>query len=137
MKNIEKKTANLKNLQSGMSLIEIIISIFLVLIIFDLCLMEVNVLTISRKQRYENIAYHIAKKQMESLRTASFDSLPESSAISDPMLNEIPSGSGNFTISDYPGYSGIKEIVVTVNWNYDGNKSATIKTLAGRGGINP
>ena len=126
-----------RNLQAGVSLIEIIISIFIVLVIFDLCLMEVTTLNIGRKQRYEDVAYHVANKQMESLRATNFASLPGSGTLSDPMLGQIPSGSGSFSVSDYPGYSGMKELVVTVNWNDDSNKSVVIKTLAGNGGINP
>lgn len=131
------KKFKIENLQGGMSLIEIIISMFIILVIFDLCLMEVSALAISRKQRYEDIAYHVARKQMENLRATTFANLPNSGSISDSLLSQIPLGSGNFTVSDYSGYSGIKEIVVTVNWNDGSNRSMVVKTLAGNGGINP
>jgi len=120
-----------------MSFIEVIVVLFIVIVLFDISLMEVNALSIMRKQRYENVAYHIANKQMEGLRAIAFASLPSSGTISDPLLSQIPSGSGNFTVSDYSGYSGIKELITTVAWNDGSSKSVVIKTLAGNGGINP
>ncbi len=126
-----------KKFQSGMSLIEIIICLCIILIIFDLCLAEVSSLNISRKQRYEDIAYHIANKQMETLRATVFASLPGSGNISDSSLQQIPSGSGNFTVNSYSLYSGMKEIIVTVSWNDGKGESVVLKTLAGTGGINP
>src|SRR3989344_3060376 len=92
-----------------MSFIEVIVVLFIVIVLFDISLMEVNALSIMRKQRYENVAYHIANKEMEGLRATAFASLPSSGTISDPLLSQIPSGSGNFTVSDYSGYSGLKE----------------------------
>ena len=137
MTTIQRLRHKLTHIQSGMSLIEIIVSIFIILVIFNLCLMEINALTISKKQRHENIAYHIANKKMEDLRATPFASLPSSGTISDLQLTQIPSGSGNFTVNNYTGYTGVKELVVTVNWSDGNSKSVVIKTLAGNGGINP
>ncbi|MBX4201074.1 type II secretion system GspH family protein [Candidatus Parcubacteria bacterium] len=123
--------------QRGTSLVEIIIVIFLVSILFELCFMEAKALGISHKQRYEDIAYHVANKEMETLRSTAFDSLPGSGTISDPMLAQIPSGAGDFTVADYPGYTNLKKLTVTVNWNDGANKSVVLTTLAGGGGINP
>lgn len=123
--------------QQGFSLIEIIVTMFLVLVIFTLTLIEMNALTIVGKQRNESIAYYVAIKQMEQLRATEFDDLPDSGTISNPLLGEIPSGSGSFSVSDYSGYTDLKEIIVTVNWNDGTGKSAVVRTLAGNGGINP
>ena len=126
-----------KHRQAGMSLIEVIVGVFIVLVLFDLCIIEFSTLAISYRQRYENIAYHVANKQMENLRSTSLSSLPASGTISDDLLNQLPSGSGNYTVTDYAGYTGLKEFIVTVNWQDGGPKSIVIKTLAGSGGINP
>lgn len=125
------------NLQQGFSLVEMIVLIFIVGILFNLVIMEVESLIISRKQKYEDIAYHIANKEMESLRATSFDDLPSSGNISDTQLNQIPSGSGNFTVTDYTGYSGLKQLTVTVVWNDGSSKSVVLNTIAGKGGLNP
>ncbi len=96
-----------------------------------------NTVALTRKLRYENLAYHAANKQMEVLRDTAYASLPASGTISDPMLAQIPSGAGSFTVSNYPGYGGMKELVVTVTWNVGVAKSVVLRTLAGSGGINP
>lgn len=120
----------------GFILVEIIISIFLILILFELLIMEAGVLLVSKSQRYENIAYHIANKQMESLRATEFSTLLSSGVISDSLLAQIPSGSGSFSVSDHLTYNGLKELEVRVTWNDGGDKSVVLKTIAGRGGLN-
>lgn len=125
-----------KKKQSGMSLVEVIVSMFLIIILFSLLIVEFGTLSISKKQKYENIAYHVANKQMEDLRLTPITSLPSSGTISDSLLQQIPSGTGNFTVSNYSGYSGLKELVVTVTWNDGGYGSVILKTLAGSGGLN-
>ena len=125
-----------RDAQEGMSLVEIIISIFLIMILFSLLIMEVATLSISKGQKYENIAYHVANKQMEDLRQTALSEIPSSGTISSSLLAEIPSGSGTFWVDDYPGHSGVKEVVVTVTWSYNGQKSVVLTTLMGSGGFN-
>jgi len=126
-----------KNLQSGMSLIEVIVAMVMLASLVALYAAAINTLTVSRRQRYEDLAYHVANTQMETLRATSFASLPSSGTISNSLLSSIPSGSGSFTVVDYPGYSGMKEMTVTVSWTDNKSRSVTLKTLAGSGGINP
>ena len=96
-----------------------------------------NTVAQTKKLKYENLAYHTASKKMEELRATPLISLPASGTISDPMLSQIPSGSGNFSATDYAPYSGMKEVTVTVFWNDGKAKQLVLKTLAGSGGINP
>ncbi|MBI4049544.1 MAG: type II secretion system protein [Candidatus Doudnabacteria bacterium] len=123
--------------QKGISLIEVIVSMGIILVLFILYIAAQNTVVQSRKLRYENLAYHVANKQMEELRGTSFATLPLSGTISDSMLSQIPSGSGNFSVTDYSGFSGLKELVVTVSWNDGVSKQIQLKTVAGSGGINP
>jgi prepilin-type N-terminal cleavage/methylation domain-containing protein len=123
--------------QSGMSLIEVIISMGMLAVLLILYASALNIVAHTKKLRYENLAYHVASKQMEELRSTAFASLPASGTISDAMLLQIPSGSGNYMTADYAPYSGMKEITVTVNWNDGKAKQLVLKTLAGTGGINP
>jgi Tfp pilus assembly protein PilV len=125
------------SVQSGFSLVEVIISLFFVFTIFMLLILEINALSITKKQRFEYIASQVANNQMESLRATSFSNLPASGTISDPLLSQIPSGAGSFSVLDYPNYNGMKEISVTITWS-DGtsSKSFTITTLASAQGIN-
>lgn len=122
--------------QRGSSLVEVLVVLFLVSILFELLFMEAQALAISHKQRYEDIAYHVANKEMETLRNTSVSTLPSSGTIPDAQLSQIPSGSGNFTVADYTGYSGLKQITITVTWNDGANKSVSLQTLVGTGGLN-
>ncbi|MBI3952582.1 MAG: prepilin-type N-terminal cleavage/methylation domain-containing protein [Candidatus Doudnabacteria bacterium] len=125
------------NSQKGISLIEVIISMFMLAVLLTLYAAAMNTLAQTKKLKYEDLAYHVASKKMEELRATSLDSLPSSGAVTDPMLAQIPSGSADFSVADYGGFSGMKEIVVTVNWNDGGAKQVRLQTLAGSGGINP
>jgi Tfp pilus assembly protein PilV len=134
---IEPWSLNIDHYQSGMTLIEVVISMFMLMVLVVFYVSALNTVALTRKQTYEDIAYHAANKQMEVLRGTAFGSLSSSGNISDALLAQIPSGSGNFTVSDYPGYAGMKEMVVTVTWNDGLARSVALKTLAGSGGINP
>ena len=76
---------------------------------------------------------------METLRATAFTSLSNSSntSFSDSQLSSLPSATATYTISDYPSYTGMKELIVDVNWNDGVAKNYELKTLAGNGGINP
>ena len=123
--------------ESGMSLIEVVISMFVLVTLLAFYTSALSTVAGSRKQRYEDLAYHVASKEMESLRATPYASLPPSGTISDSMLSQIPSGAGNFTVANYTGFNGMKEIIVTVTWTDGIAKSVILKTLAGTGGINP
>ncbi|HEV8601351.1 MAG TPA: prepilin-type N-terminal cleavage/methylation domain-containing protein [Patescibacteria group bacterium] len=128
---------SIKKPQQGISLIEVIVSMFVVAAIFILYISALNTVATTRKLKYEDLAYHVANKKMEELRATSFASLPASGSISDSMLNQIPSGVGSFTVANYSGYAGLKEITVTVTWTDPVAKQVQLKTVAGAGGINP
>jgi Tfp pilus assembly protein PilV len=132
---MEQITDNRK--QKGTGLIEVIVCMFMVAVLLVLYASALSTVATTRKLRYENLAYHTATKQMETLRNTAYASLPSSGTISDSLLSQIPSGAGSFTVTSYPGYSNIKEIVVTVTWNDGLAKQVVLKTLAGTGGINP
>lgn len=123
--------------QSGMSLIEVIVTMFMISVLLVLYISALNIVATTKKLRFEDMAYHVASKQMEELRGMTLSSLPGSGTIIDAMLSQIPSGAGSYTVSNYPGFAGVKEMVVTVTWNDGQAKNYVLRTLAGTGGINP
>ncbi len=125
------------NKESGLSLIEVLVSMMFLGCIFVLYSAALNTVVLAKKLRYEDLAYHVANKQMEELRATDLGSLPSSGVISDSMLSSIPSGAGTYTVTNYIAYSGMKEIIVTVTWNDGASHQVRIQTLAGSGGINP
>jgi len=136
MKN-KKSIINNQNFKSGFTLIEVIIAMFMLTALIVFYASALNLVALSRRVRVEDLAYHVANKEMETLRDTALASLPASGTISDPMLGQLPSGMGTFTVTNYPGYSGMKEIVVTVTWTDSSTKTVELRTLAGTGGINP
>lgn len=123
--------------ESGMSLVEVIITMFMISVLLVLYVAALNTVAQTKKLRFENLAYHIASKQMEELRNVAQASLPASGTITDPMLSQLPTGSADYAVSDYPGFSGMKEISIIVRWNDGIAKQFNLKSLAGTGGINP
>lgn len=120
-----------------MSLIEVLVSLFIVGALIVLYAAAFNVTIMSRFMRSENLAYHIASKRMEELRNTDYAALPVTGTFSDPALASLQSGAGAYTRSDYSSYAGMQELVVTVTW-FDGrSRSVSIRTLVGTGGINP
>ncbi|OGE82787.1 MAG: hypothetical protein A3B10_03900 [Candidatus Doudnabacteria bacterium RIFCSPLOWO2_01_FULL_44_21] len=133
-----KKGKKLLREQKGLSLVEVVVSMGVLVALFALYAVALNTTTLTKKLRYQNVAYHVANKKIEELRGVAFVSLPPSGTISDSLLSQIPAGSGSFTVVDYSEFSGLKEITVTVTWNEGAiAKQVLVKTLAGSGGINP
>jgi prepilin-type N-terminal cleavage/methylation domain-containing protein len=125
-----------KRKQKGVTLIEIVVSLMLVGGLVVLFATTINISLMTKRLRNENLAYHIASAQIESMRAMFLDSLPPSGSFSDPNLGQLPSGAANFTVTNHGTYTGVKEIIVTVNWNDGKARSISVRTLAGEGGIN-
>jgi type II secretory pathway pseudopilin PulG len=125
--------------QGGMSLIEVIVSMFIIFVLFLLYVAALNTTVLIKENNNEDIAYHIANKQMETLRETPYTSLVNTAgtAIPDTLLNKIPSGSGTYTIDDFSSMTGIKEFTVTVIWNDGTSRNIVLKSLSGNGGLNP
>jgi prepilin-type N-terminal cleavage/methylation domain-containing protein len=123
--------------QSGMTLIEVVMSLAIIGGLLVLYSAAFNVSVYTKRMKHENIAYHVASKKMEELRSTPYDSLPASNTFTDTQLNQLPSSSANFTIGNYSTYTGMKEITVTVNWNDGRARNIVVRTLSGSGGINP
>ncbi len=128
---------NTQKNQSGMTLIEMLISIAMIGGLIVLYSASFNVIGLTKTMKSENIAYHIANIKIEELRTTTYASLPPSGSFTDPQLSQLPSGTAAFTVTNYGSYTGLKEFVVTVSWNDGRARSVQLKTLAGTGGINP
>jgi prepilin-type N-terminal cleavage/methylation domain-containing protein len=125
------------NKQSGMTLIEVLVSMAMLGALVVLYAAVFNISVFTKGMKKENIAYHIASKKMEELRNTPYGSLPTSATFSDTQLSQLPASSASFTINNYGSYSGLKEIVVAVNWNDGKARNISVKTLVGTGGINP
>src|SRR3990167_8497230 len=136
-------TMNKKQFRSGLSLIELLISITLIgvsiLAIYGAIIYGINV---NRKAKNLSLAYQIANQEMETIRNSAFSDLTNRTAadfISDSAaeLTKLNSGDGDLTIQNYAADENIKEVTVEVSWSeQDGVKNVTFSTLVSLYGIN-
>jgi hypothetical protein len=131
-----KKLKPRKEAEAGMTIIELAISLALIGGLVVLYSSMFNIVGYTRKMGNENVAYHIASKKIEELRATPYASLPASSTFTDTQLSLLPSASADFTITNYSTYNGMKEMVVTVNWNDGRARNIVVRSLIGTGGIN-
>jgi len=134
--NIESRF-EIRNSKFGFSLIEVIIAMGLVLTTMLLFGIAVNTVPLVRTAGDQNLAYHLAAKQVETLRNTDFASLPGSGSFSDPGLSLLPAGAASRTVVDYEGDSKIKQATVVVSWqDRTTTRSITLTTLIYNGGVN-
>jgi len=129
MSNVNCQLSNVRK-SAGFTLVEILISLFLILTLLSILFTVSGSYVSSRKSGLEVIAAKIASKQVEVLRKTAFASLPSSGSFSDPDLSKLPQSSATQTIADYQSDSTIKQITIQINWVFNGaNKQFTMDTL--------
>ena len=124
-------------MKRGFSLIELIVALGLISVAVLLLGVAVSSVPLTKNTRDQNLAYHIAVKKIEELRSISYASLPGSGTFTDPGFAELNSAAGQLTVASYQGSSEIKHITVTVTWTDGGaNKNVTLDTLMAENGLN-
>lgn len=115
---------------NGFTLIEALITIFIIGIAFLLYYSAMRNTYLSRDARDEEIALHIAAGKMEDLRAGGYAALPSSGSFSDSQLSSLPSSAASMTIADYNAQT--KEVTVTVSWTEPAvgtSRNVTLSTL--------
>jgi len=121
--------------QNGISSIEAVFAILIIVVGLVVYTSSLNLVRGAKSAKFQDIAYHIASKQVENLRNTDFSSLPASASIIDPRLELLPSGAGSFTITDLN--SDLKQVNANVTWTESGtSKSVNLDTLIYVSGIN-
>jgi prepilin-type N-terminal cleavage/methylation domain-containing protein len=98
----------------GFSLIEVVISIFLIGLLVVLSGVFLMAAPLSRHVKLENTALSIAGNKLEELRGAGYAALPVTGPFSSSALSALPQGAGDVTVTDYN--TRTKQVVVTVAW---------------------
>lgn len=120
--------------RGGFTLIEIVVSVFLIGAATMLFAASLNTLSFTHAVRYDDIALRIANNKLETLRAGGYDALPASGAFTDPILPSLPQGTASTTITTFNAKT--KEVVVQVGWKQDAaTRVLTIATLITQGGI--
>ncbi len=120
---------NLKK-QSGFSVIEVVITLFIIGVILLLYQAALNSVFLSRNAKDQEVALRIAQHKVEELRNGGYDSLPISGSFSDSQLSTISQGSAYMTIADFNPKT--KLVNVNVSWhepNSQTNHSVELNTL--------
>lgn len=112
----------------GFSLIEVVISIFIVGIMIFMSNAILLGSPLIQNAKNQDIALKIVVNEMEGLRALGYSSLPASGPFSDDLLTSLPSGSANIIVSDFN--EDTKKVVATVEWTEKGTqKSVSLSTL--------
>ena len=112
--------------ERAFTLIEVLVTIFIVGVTAVLFAAAVKTLSFTRDVRYEDTALRIASKKLEELRADGYAGLPASSSFSDALLSSLPSASASTTMATYNAKT--KKALVQVGWQPPG-QSVRVITL--------
>lgn len=134
--------------EKGLSIVEIILVIMIIGFIVSIINTLPPSIGLIGISKHESIAKEIAQKQIEDLRTLSYDNICDPSGgacttlITDPRLASLPGSSSQVVIDVCPvsictQNEQVKKTVVTVNWIETGNKTkkVEISTFISKGGL--
>ena len=122
--------------QSGFTVIEVLITLFMIGASLVLFQATTNSIILNRQGGYKEIALRIADKKIQTIRTTPFASIPASGSFADPALASLPNGQANLTVTD--ASATLKDVTVTVSWtHYTGTGTSEIKlqTYVLQGGL--
>lgn len=121
---------------SGFTLVEILLSVFLILAIVSILFTAASTYVTSRGTNLAGVAAKIASRQIETLRKTAYDSLPASGSFTDPDLAKLPQGQADQTLSDYQSSTDIKQVLVEIFWTENAaQKQVKMETLIYRYGL--
>ncbi|MFA6408249.1 MAG: prepilin-type N-terminal cleavage/methylation domain-containing protein [Candidatus Paceibacterota bacterium] len=112
----------------GFSLIEIIISIFIIGIMLVLLQAVIRGGSLARAAQNQGIALSIAQGEIESLRASGYDNLPSSGTFTDSLLDTLPIATASLSVSDYNDKT--KQVTVNVLWQNSGFTASSTVSLS-------
>ncbi len=121
----------------GFSLIEIVLSMFVILAIVSILFTVSATYNVSRKSSLQGIAADIADRQIETLRNTAYTSISlGTSSFTDSNLTKLPGGTTNQTVTTYQSSLDIKQVSILISWTESGiAKSFSMDTLIYKNGI--
>lgn len=139
---MKKHSFKIKNCQRGMSMVEIVLVIGVVIFIFLLINSLPGSISIIGRSKHTSIAKDVASKEIEYLRQQTYANLSVGSGtFTDANLQNLPNSSATYDIENCPaiictGGEKVKQVSVTVSWLESGNtKQVKLNTLVAQGGV--
>ncbi|TSA44742.1 prepilin-type N-terminal cleavage/methylation domain-containing protein [bacterium] len=102
------------NSKSGFSLLEVIISLFIIGLILALYQAVLGNVRLIQYAKDQEIALRVANNKMEELRAGGYTALPASGSFSDSQLNALSSSTAAMAITDFNATT--KEVLITIQW---------------------
>lgn len=112
----------------GFSLIEIIVSIFIVGIMLTLLQAVIRSGVIAKTSKSQGIALSIVRNEIENLRVNGYNAIPSSGTFSDSLLNTLPSATTSLLVSDYNDKT--KQVTAQVQWQDAGSVASSTVSLS-------
>ncbi len=128
--------AQTKNRQSGFTLVEIVITVFIIGVMLMLYQVAGNATRHNQTSGYKEMALRIAHKEIQNIRTTPFATIPTSGAIINPSLDSLPQSSAYLTRTDIE--EGLVSIQVEVFWINPGEtaqQNLSLTTYISQGGL--
>lgn len=123
--------------QDGFSLIEVVITLFVIGVILVIYQAALNTVFLVRNSHNQEIALRVANNKIEELRAGGYAALPGNGAFTDAQLSGLPGSSAIMTFSDFN--SSTKQVDITIQWQETGAdsvKSLSLTTLIAKiGGL--
>jgi prepilin-type N-terminal cleavage/methylation domain-containing protein len=122
--------------QKGFSLIEVVISIFIIGVVLVIYSVSSNSVVLNRNSKRQELALRIATSKIEELRNTAYASLPSTGSFANSLLSNLPNGQASITVSSYNATT--KQVIVTVTWSEPNNpntRQVELTTLINQGGL--
>jgi type II secretory pathway pseudopilin PulG len=138
-RGISQRETNSKFSSAGVTLLESIIAVSLMLVALTIFLSIWLAIGLDKSLQRLSVAEQIASTEMEKIRIKPFqDIVSTSTPITNQDLAKLPFGSGTTTVSDYLSTSSIKYVEILITWQESGaSKNFRLDTLVTEGGTNP
>ena len=118
------------NQNSGLSLVEALITLFIIGLILVLYQVSVGKVRLIQYARHEETALRVASNKIEELRSGGYAALPDSGNFSDTQLNSLKDSSATMTFTGFN--ADTEQVLITIAWRDSGNfvlRNLTLTTL--------
>lgn len=112
----------------GFSLVEVIVSIFIVGVMLLLLQAIIYSGVLVRTSKSQGIALAIARSELEILRAGGYAALPSSGSFSNSLLSSLPNATTTLIVNSYNEKT--KQVTANVIWTDSGSATSSIVSLS-------